>query len=51
MSASGDSMGAALAYHRAYSNTWDMGALWMNLLDFNLYGDPSLSLASSGDPC
>lgn len=51
MGVNGDSMGDALAYYRAYSAYYGSGGLWMNLVGANLYGDPSLSLESSGDPC
>ncbi|MFO7698143.1 MAG: C25 family cysteine peptidase [Anaerolineae bacterium] len=51
MGVNGESMGEALAYFRAYSGYFGSGGLWMNLVGANLYGDPSLSLDSAGDPC
>jgi len=34
------------ANHYTY---WD-GVHWMNLFDFNLYGDPAMSISISGNP-
>ncbi|MHB1319146.1 MAG: C25 family cysteine peptidase, partial [Anaerolineae bacterium] len=46
-----ESLGQGLAHHRAYSALYGIGGFWMNLVGANLYGDPSLSLESAGEPC
>ena len=46
-----ETVGEALAYYRAHAQHWDIKPLWQNMLVSNLYGDPSLSLASSTPVC
>ncbi|MGD0077411.1 MAG: right-handed parallel beta-helix repeat-containing protein [Sedimentisphaerales bacterium] len=45
MGNSAEDIGTALVYCRANFGTgWNDGSSWMNMIGFNLYGDPSLSL-------
>jgi hypothetical protein len=45
MANSAEDIGTALVWCRANSGTnWNDGGSWMNMVGFNLYGDPSLSL-------
>lgn len=46
MSALGESAGQALAAVRSSLNLANASEMWMNVTDFNLYGDPSLGLGS-----
>ncbi|MGA2092607.1 MAG: C25 family cysteine peptidase [Sedimentisphaerales bacterium] len=49
MASSGEDIGTALVYCRANFGTgWADGASWMNMIGFNLYGDPSLKLDLPG---
>ncbi len=45
MANSAEDIGTALVYCRANFGTgWNDGGSWMNMVGFNIYGDPSLSL-------
>jgi hypothetical protein len=49
MASSGEDIGTALVYCRANFGTgWADGASWMNMVGFNIYGDPSLKLNLPG---
>jgi hypothetical protein len=48
MANSGESVGKALVYCRSNFGTGWAGQSWMNMLCFNIYGDPSLSLDLPG---
>jgi hypothetical protein len=46
-----ETIGEALAYYRANALMGSNGQLWQNMVVSNLYGDPALSLTSSGAGC
>ncbi len=47
----GENIGVALAYYRANTMLLGSSQYWQNMVVANLYGDPSLSLSSSGIGC